>query len=63
VRANAAALTTPAYGDIGPIGSANELGFVNVVAAPLMQSAPRDVPPITDLLLGPLLRGTAVSLG
>jgi virulence factor Mce-like protein len=63
VRANANALTTPAFGDIGPIGSTNELGFVNVVAAPMLQLAPRDVPPVADLLLGPLLRGSAVSLG
>ena len=40
VRANEAALTTPAFGDIGPIGSAFERDSVDIVAAPLMQSAP-----------------------
>jgi phospholipid/cholesterol/gamma-HCH transport system substrate-binding protein len=63
VKANAAALTTPTYGDIGPVGSAFENDVISMVAAPLMQTSPHDVPGITDLLLGPLMRGTAVSLG
>jgi virulence factor Mce-like protein len=63
VAAHEKALTTPAVGDIGPVGSVNENDLVGVVAAPLLQVAPGDVPPIADLLLGPLLRGSAVSLG
>jgi phospholipid/cholesterol/gamma-HCH transport system substrate-binding protein len=63
LKANMAALATPTYGDIGPIGSAYETDLINVVAAPLMQTAPGQVPSIADLLLGPLMRGTAVSLG
>jgi len=63
VAAHQAALTTPAIGDIGPVGSVNENALVGVVAAPLMQVSPSDVPPVADLLLGPLLRGSAVSLG
>jgi virulence factor Mce-like protein len=61
-NANAAALQQTAYGDIGPIGSAGELSFINAIASPLMNMAPEEVPTITDLLLGPMFRGTAVSL-
>jgi hypothetical protein len=63
VKANEAALRTPAYGDIGPVGSAYENELVSAVAAPLLRVAPRDVPSLADLLLGPLMRGTAVTLG
>jgi virulence factor Mce-like protein len=63
VAAHEKALTTPAVGDIGPVGSVNENDLVGAVAAPLLQVSPNDVPPVADLLLGPLLRGSAVSLG
>jgi phospholipid/cholesterol/gamma-HCH transport system substrate-binding protein len=63
VAANEAALRAPAYGDIGPVGSKYENDLVDVVAAPLLKVAPTDVPAMADLLLGPLMRGTAVSLG
>jgi ABC-type transporter Mla subunit MlaD len=62
VRANEAALRTPGYGDIGPVGSAGEIGVVDSLAGPLMGRPVNDVPDFTTLLLGPLLRGAAVSL-
>jgi hypothetical protein len=62
VNANAAALQQTAYGDIGPIGSAEEQGFVSAIASPLLNVSPENVPTFTALLLGPLLRGTEVSL-
>jgi virulence factor Mce-like protein len=63
VAANESALNATALGDIGPVGSTDESDLVDVVAAPLLQVSPQDVPPVADLLLGPLLRGSAVSLG
>jgi virulence factor Mce-like protein len=62
VNANAAALQQNAYGDIGPVGSAGEQSFVQALASPLLNVSPSEVPAITDLLLGPMLRGAAVSL-
>src|SRR3954466_3447774 len=61
--ANNAAVRASAYGDIGPVGSKYENDLVSVIAAPMLNVAPRDVPSMADLLLGPLMRGTAVSLG
>jgi phospholipid/cholesterol/gamma-HCH transport system substrate-binding protein len=63
VAANDAAVRASAYGDIGPVGSPYENDLVSVIAAPLLNVAPHDVPGMADLLLGPLMRGTAVSLG
>src|SRR3954470_6457689 len=63
VNARSAALNTTAYGDIGGVGSSYENELVDAVAAPMLNVAPRDVPSMADLLLGPLMRGTAVSLG
>jgi hypothetical protein len=63
VAANDAAVRASAYGDIGPVGSTYENDLVSVIAAPLLNVAPHDVPSMADLLLGPLMRGTAVSLG
>ena len=61
-QANAAAMRETAYGDIGPIGSLDEMNFLNAIASPLLDVAPEEVPTITTLLLGPMFRGTAVSL-
>jgi phospholipid/cholesterol/gamma-HCH transport system substrate-binding protein len=63
VAANEAALRATAYGDIGPVGSSYEKDLVSIIAAPMLNIAPRDVPGLADLLLAPLMRGTAVSLG
>jgi virulence factor Mce-like protein len=50
-------------GDIGAVGSRAEVKIVGAVASPLLDTAPRQVPSFTDMLLGPLLRGSAVSYG
>jgi virulence factor Mce-like protein len=63
VNARAAALQAQAYGDIGPVGSLYENELVSAVAAPILGVAPQDVPSLADVLLGPLMRGTTVSLG
>jgi len=62
VRANEAALRTPAYGDIGPVGSRSEISIVDSLAGQLLGRPSVSVPDFTTLLLGPLLRGSAVSL-
>ncbi|MFL6241380.1 MAG: MCE family protein [Actinomycetes bacterium] len=63
VAANDAALRSSAYGDIGPVGSADENDIVNLVSAPMLNVPPQDVPSLADVLLGPLMRGSVVSLG
>jgi ABC-type transporter Mla subunit MlaD len=62
VEANAAAVGQRAYGDIGPIGSANEIDVINALAGALMNRPVDDVDSVAALLLGPLVRGMEADL-
>ena len=43
-------------------GTLQERTLVNAIASPLLERHVDDVPDVTTLLLGPLLRGTEVNL-
>jgi virulence factor Mce-like protein len=63
VKANDARFTHPVVvGDIGPIGSSDEHGVISTIASSLLATAPSNVPALTDLLLGPILRGNEVTV-
>ncbi|MFD2082303.1 virulence factor Mce family protein [Actinopolymorpha cephalotaxi] len=47
----------------GYAGTAREQRVVNALVAPVLRTPPEDVPDVTTLLYGPLLRGTQVSVG
>jgi len=52
----------PAAGDLGPVGSAAEQKVIGALVAPSLGGAPdAGAGTLADLLMGPLVRGTAVS--
>ncbi|AXI86554.1 ABC transporter substrate-binding protein, partial [Streptomyces sp. ETH9427] len=48
---------------LGPVNSAAENDLVNELLAPAAGAAPGDLPDWSTLLVGPVYRGTEVTLG
>jgi hypothetical protein len=50
---------------VGPVGSSQEKQALDSILGPMLraQGAPDTVPDIADLLVGPMLRGSQVSVG
>jgi hypothetical protein len=50
---------------VGPVGSSQEKQALDSILGPMLraQGAPDSVPDIADLLVGPMLRGSEVSVG
>ena len=60
--AQATSASAGAGGSVGPVGSAAEITTIQRLLGKLGGVAPNQVPPISDLLVGPLLRGAVVGL-
>ncbi|MEU2442125.1 MCE family protein [Streptomyces althioticus] len=62
-RPTARAASAAAAEDLGPVNSPAENDLVNELLAPAADAAPGDLPDWSTLLVGPVYRGTEVTLG